>query len=258
MINIYTAGLQGDEHPALPPSPDREGGADVEVDGRALRLQRRQGALPRDRLHEGRPHRLLPGRRAGAPPPPGRPPADAQALPGRRGRGVLLREAVPEPRAGVGAHGARGLRAARPRRPRDRRRSPDARLARQPRRPRAPPVALARLGPRSPDRRRLRPRPGRPGRPRRVLRGRARAARALRPARARVPRQDVGVEGPSGLRAAEPRRGDLRAHQALRPDGGGDARGPDAGPRRVAHDARRGGAAGCSWTGARTTPTRPR
>ena len=64
--------------------------------GRAVRDHRRppaedhelgQGAVSRDRVHQGRPDRLLRADRAGRAPAPARPAADAQALPERRRRG---------------------------------------------------------------------------------------------------------------------------------------------------------------------------
>ena len=101
------------------------------------------------------------------------------------------------------------------------RRPADARVARQPGRPRAAPVALA-------GRRHIeRPTvmafdldPGSPPAMRRVLRGGPDPARGARAARARVVPEDVGVEGHAGLRAAQPRRGHLRRHQAVRPGAG--------------------------------------
>ena len=54
----------------------------------------RQGPLSRGRLHQARRHRVLRARRAGDPAAPRGPPADAQALPQRRRRQVLLREAT--------------------------------------------------------------------------------------------------------------------------------------------------------------------
>ena len=67
----------------------------------------------------------------------------------------------------------------------------------------AAPLALARRGRRAADGARLRPRPRPAGRHRRVLPGGTAAARALRPLRPRVLRQDLGLEGHAGLRAAE-------------------------------------------------------
>ena len=73
--------------------------------------------------------------------------------------------------------------------------------------------------------------PGAPGEHRRVLRGRARAARAVRAARARGVREDLRLEGPAGLRAAQPSGRRLRADQAVRARRRGAARGapPEAG-----------------------------
>ena len=101
----------------------REGGgaAPYEVleelprDGREVLVERphaeavelRQGALPGDRVHQGRPDRLLRARGAGAAAPPARPAADAQALPRRRRGRALLREAVP-PATGRGGWPPRG------------------------------------------------------------------------------------------------------------------------------------------------------
>ena len=61
----------------------------------AQALEPRQGLLPGGRLHQGPGDRLLPADRPGAAAAPARPPADAEALSGRRRGPVLLREAVP-------------------------------------------------------------------------------------------------------------------------------------------------------------------
>ncbi len=65
-----------------------------------------------------------------------------------------------------------------------------------------PSLSLARA-PKRPDRARLRPRPRPAGRRRRLLPGGAAAARAVRPLRRRVLPQDLGLEGPAGLRPAQ-------------------------------------------------------
>ena len=116
----------------------------------ALALQPRQGLLSRDRVHQGPGDRVLHAHRAGAAAAPARPPPDAQALSGRRGGAVLLREAVPGPPARLGPHRRRVLA---PERARDRllpgRRPRDGRVAGQPRRPRAAHAARARRARRS-------------------------------------------------------------------------------------------------------------
>ena len=81
---------------------------EVEVDGRRIKVSNwSKGPVAEDRLHQGRPRRLLRAHRAGAAAAPARPPADAQALSERRRRPALLREALPEAPARVGADGAR-------------------------------------------------------------------------------------------------------------------------------------------------------
>ena len=68
--------------------------------------QSRQGALPRDGLHQRSGRRLLRPDRAGDAPPPRGPPGH-HAAPPRRGRGrAVLREALPGPPARVAANGA--------------------------------------------------------------------------------------------------------------------------------------------------------
>ena len=111
----------------------------------AVAVEPRQGPLPRGGVHEGPRHRLLHARRARRARAPPRPAADAQALPQRRRRAVLLREAVPVARARVGADDRRRQQP-RPRREdrlRPGQRPPDARVAGQPRRPGAAHVARA-------------------------------------------------------------------------------------------------------------------
>ena len=130
--------------------------------------------------------------------------ADAQALPQRRRRRVLLRE---ERARRTGPTGSTTARDAARHRLRRRRRPADARLARQPRRPRAAHVA-ARCAddPDAPDARRLRPRPRAAGDDRRVLPRRACCAGMFDGLGLRVLRQDLGLEGHAGLRAAQQRR----------------------------------------------------
>ena len=72
---------------------------------RAEALQPRQGALPRDRPHQGPADRLLRGRGAGAAAPPRRAPADGDPLAGRRAGQVVLPEAGARPPARVGGDG---------------------------------------------------------------------------------------------------------------------------------------------------------
>ena len=116
-----------------------EGALAVITEGRRLKLTNWDKVLyPGDRLHQGRPDRVLRAGRAGRAPAPARPAADAQALSERRRRAVLLREAVAlaPPRMGAdGAHRRRQLHA---------RAGPaDAGLAGQPRRRRAAHLAGA-------------------------------------------------------------------------------------------------------------------
>ncbi len=89
-----------------------------------------------------------------------------------------------------------------------------------------PSLSLARR-PEQPDRARLRPRPRPAGRRRRLLPGRAPPARAVRPFRPRVLPEDLGLEGPAGLRPAQ-RQGRLRRDQAVRPGDRPAAREADA------------------------------
>ena len=84
----------------------------------------------------------------------------------------------------------------------------DADLARQPRRHRAAHIAVAGAAARAADDARVRPRSGAARRDRRVLRGRARAPRAVRAARPRERGQDVRLQGPADVRAAEQRTTD--------------------------------------------------
>ena len=84
--------------------------------------------------------------------------------------------------------------------------------------------------------------PGPAGRHRRVLRGgRAAAGDAHEPG-ARVVPEDLGVEGDAGLRAAQPRRGRLRRHEAAVPGAGAPPRG--AAPEADRVDAEEGAAHG--------------
>ena len=69
---------------------------------RAEALQPRQGALPRERAHQGRADRLLRGRGAGAAAPPRRAPADRDPLAGRGAGQVVLPEAGARPTARSG------------------------------------------------------------------------------------------------------------------------------------------------------------
>ena len=66
--------------------------------------------------------------------------------------------------------------------------------------------------------------PGAPASDRRVLPRRAAAAGHVRAPRPAELRQDVRLEGAAGVRAAELRRGHLRAHEAVREGGRGAAR----------------------------------
>ena len=75
---------------------------------------------------------------------------------------------------------------------------------------------------------RLRPRPRPAGRSARLLPGGAAPARALRPLRPRVLPEDLGLEGPAGLRPAQQRRGHLRGDQTAGPRDRPAAREADA------------------------------
>ena len=106
-------------------------------------LQPRQGALPADRLHQGRRDRLLRAHRAGRAAAPARPAADPQALPERRRGALLLREAVPVAPSGLDPHRVdRGPQRGQDDRLLHRRRPAHAGVAGEPRRPRAAPVAV--------------------------------------------------------------------------------------------------------------------
>ncbi len=135
------------------PSSGRRSGGIAEVEGRdAQALQPGQGPLPRDRLHQGRPDRVLRRHLARPPRPPSGTAADRHPL-ARRGRGqVLLPEAVSRPPARVGAHGHRPER-----QQADRlhagRGPADARVARQPGGDRAAHAARPGAGYGPPDRR---------------------------------------------------------------------------------------------------------
>ena len=83
------------------------------------------------------------------------------------------------------------------------RREGDAHLAGAAGGARAPPLAGPGRGLRQPDRGRVRPRPRRPGRRHRLLPRRAPPAGHVRRARPRVLPEDVGLQGPAGLRAAQ-------------------------------------------------------
>ena len=196
--------------------------------------QPRQGAVARERLHQGPGDRLLRASRRRDPPPPPRPAADPEALSERRRRELLLREALPVAPARLGRDRP-GVE--RPQRGRHRllpvQRPRHLDLDGTAGRARAPSIALAGRGDRAPDRARLRPRPRRAGGHPRLLPGRASPARAVRRARPRVLPEDLGVEGAPGLPAAE-RRGHLRADEALRPCRRPGARARRARPGRLA------------------------
>ncbi len=72
----------------------------------AQAVQPRQAVLARRRDHQGRPHRLLPGRRAGPRSPPARAAVHDEAVPGRVAGEALLPEGHAEARTAVAAHGA--------------------------------------------------------------------------------------------------------------------------------------------------------
>src|SRR5215207_8853090 len=126
-----------------PPSPSRDREARPKPASRRRRAparahQPRQGAVARDRVHEGRDDRLLRADRRRDPAAPARSSADPEALPERRRREVLLREALSQAPAGLGADGADLERAQRGRHRLLRlRRQGDADLGRAARRPRS-------------------------------------------------------------------------------------------------------------------------
>ena len=93
------------------------------------------------------------------------------------------------------------------------------------------PSLSLRPGAETADRPRLRPRPRAAGRRRRLLAGGAAPARGARPARARVLRQDLGLEGDAALRPAQ-HQNHLRGDPPLRPGAGPADRQAD--PRRGA------------------------
>src|SRR5690242_846616 len=82
---------------AAPCSPDRKrpAGARHGRWPRAHALESRQGPLSRERLPQGRRHRLLPADRPGHAPAPLRAAADARPRARRRGWRAVLREALP-------------------------------------------------------------------------------------------------------------------------------------------------------------------
>jgi bifunctional non-homologous end joining protein LigD len=198
------------------------------------REQSRQGLLSEDRIHEGAGDRLLHPCFGGAAAALEGSPDQPQALPGRRGRILLLRETVPEPSAQVGEDGEGGE---------DRRRSDRllrnerpalAGVGGESRGPRDPHVPASRAIDQSADSAGFRPRSGSAGGHRAVLPGRPVAEGGFRFARPAVVSEDVGVEGVASLRAAEHAR-DLRADEALCPCRGVAARKTAPGARRLAH-----------------------
>ena len=178
----------------------------VEIDGRQLKLtQPRQGPVPRDRVHQGRGHRLLRPHRAGDAPAPRRPLRHLQALPQRGRRQVLLREALPVAPPRVGAASASGpvtaAAASTTACSTTRRRLV---WAAQPRRPRAAHADVVRAPTSTtPNMVVFDLDPGPPAGDDRVRRGRPRPPRRARRPRARDLRQDVGLEGPAALPAAQ-------------------------------------------------------
>ena len=188
----------------------------VEVEGRTLSLSNLDKVLyPQAGFTKGAGDRLLHARRPRAAAAPARPSAHAEALSRRRRGAVLLREAVPLAPAGLGADRAVPTG----------RKTIDfclcndlptlvwmANLADLELHP-----SLSRgRGHRAADGDGLRPRSRR--RPRvwpSAARWRSCCASRWR-ARARVVPEDLRLEGPPGLRAAQPRRGDLRRDQAAR------------------------------------------
>ena len=116
----------------------------------------------------------------------------------------------------------------------------DADLAGPARRPRAPPVAVARRRDRDADGARLRPRPRRAGDILDCCRVGCACASCSRASAWSLP-EDLGLQGPPGLRAAE-HRGQLRADEAVRPRGRPGAGASRARAGRLAHgeEARKG------------------
>src|SRR5258708_1976413 len=156
--DLSRAGRGGGHEPRSREGPGRSRGPEPGPD------QPDQGAVPGDRVHQGRRDRLLPADRAGAAAAYRRPATDPQAVPGRGDRPALLQQARTGAPARLGAHRA-PARARLPLGPglgavRDRRRSPHPDLDDQPRRPGTahPPVAAAPGGPARPARVRPRPR----------------------------------------------------------------------------------------------------
>ena len=233
-------------------APPRGGAGASVTDGRRLKITNWDKVLfPRDRLHEGRPDRLLRAHRAGGAAAPARPAADAQALPERRRRAVLLREAVALAPSRVG-----------------RRRSGSATSTTRSRRTAPTLIWLANLAdvelhtslslaaePRAPDDARVRPRPGRAGRDRRVLRGRRSSCAACSSSWAR--RASSRRPGSKGLQVYVPLNTPTDYAQtkpfARRVAELLEQRMPELVVSRMTKRLR---PARCSSTGARTTPTR--
>ena len=181
--------------------------AQVIAGGQHLTLSNPEKVLyPARRDDQARRRLLLRADRAGAARAPRRPAADRDALPGRGRRQGVLREAVAQPPPGVGADVRGAQRAPRDDRLHARAGPADARVAREPRRARAARAAAPRARAGAPGRGRLRPRPGRAGDDHRVLPGRAVARGRVRAARPGELPEDVGVQGPAGVRPAR-RRG---------------------------------------------------
>ena len=199
-------------------------------------LEPRQGALSGGGLHQARGDRLLRGDRAGAAPAPRRSAADGHALPRRRRRQVVLREAVARAPAGLGAdRDASPASASRSttRSPRTCRRSCGS-----PTSPRSSCTCRSRAPRRSSARRRSSS-TSTPASPATIVECCEVALRLhgmfenLGPAELR---EDLGVEGPAGVRAAQRRGRHLRADQAVRAGRRGAARARRTGARRLAHD----------------------
>src|SRR6185312_7411734 len=189
--------------------PGRGGRADADTD------QPGQGALPGQRLHQGRSPRLLPAGGAGPAAAHRGPAADPQALPRRGGRRGLLPEACHRAPPGLDPdrHGRVGQLPG----PRHHRHLPGrgrparADLGGQPGRPRVAradvagaPCARARPAG-------LRPGPGRPGQRGRLLPGGRGAAPHAGGGRPDAAGQDLRRQGPAAVRGDL--RGDLRRGQ---------------------------------------------
>ena len=190
----------------------------AEVDGRQLELSNLDKVLYPSGFTKGEVidyhARIAPVMRAA----PARAGADVPPLPERHRRAGLLREALPGPPAGVGAGGARAGRPPRRHRVLLHRGAGGAGVGRQHGGDRAARADGAGRRPRHAAGGRVRLRSRAADRHRRLLRDRpAASATILAAVGARGLVQDVGLEGPAAVRAAEHRRRHARAGRRLRP-----------------------------------------